>query len=56
MAVDSKQGGNGGPSPAATLTGVGARKKGASHLMAAAEQLPSVENSLDEFIAKANST
>lgn len=69
MAVDSKQGGNGGgPSPAATLAGVTAtgtgangavkpqRKKGASQLMAAASQLPSVETSLDEFIAKANST
>src|SRR5258706_11242077 len=61
MAVDSKQGGNGEPSPASTLAGVGTakkgeRKKGASHLTQAAQQRPSVENSLDDFIAKANST
>ena len=69
MAVDSKQGGTTnapgtpGPGPAATLAGMPAvqgngafKRKRPSSLMAQASALPSVENSLDEFIAKANET
>ncbi len=67
MAVDSKQGGTNaptGPGPAATLAGMPAvqangafnKRKRPSSLMAQASALPSVENSLDEFIAKANET
>jgi len=69
MAVDTKQGGTTnapagpGPGPAATLAGMPAvtangafKRKRPSSLMAQANALPSVENSLDEFIAKANET
>src|SRR5262249_9641656 len=48
------------PSAGATLTGVaapnGKRKKRPSSLLAVATSLPSVESSLDEFIARANQT
>jgi hypothetical protein len=68
MAVDTKQGTTnapaGTPGPAATLAGIPALsangqakpRKRPSSLMAQASALPSVENSLDEFIAKANET
>src|ERR1043165_1929529 len=70
MAVDSNKGGSNapatgspGPGPAATLAGMPAvtangafKRKRPSSLMAQASALPSVENSLDEFIAKANET
>ena len=62
MAVDSKQGvnaGNGfptaGPTNGAVTNGTRRRKRPSS-LMEAATSLPSVETSLDEFIARANST
>jgi hypothetical protein len=64
MAVDTKQGGTTTPAgPAATLAGMPAvsasgafKRKRPSSLMAQSASLPSVENSLDEFIAKANET
>ena len=67
MAVDTKQGTTNPPAgpipgPAATLAGIpamaanGKPRKRPSSLMAQASALPSVENSLDEFIAKANET
>jgi hypothetical protein len=70
MAVESNKGGNGtsaqsggpAPGPAATLAGMPAvsaskpKRKRPSSLMAQAAELPSVENSLDEFIARANET
>lgn len=64
MAVDSKQGTTSAPTPgpAATLAGMpavsanGAKRKRPSSLMAQSASLPSVESSLDEFIAKANET
>src|SRR5688572_15035955 len=69
MAVETNKGGNGSapttgtPGPAATLAGMPAvsangkpRRKRPSSLMAQAAELPSVENSLDEFIARANET
>jgi colicin import membrane protein len=67
MAVDSKQGTTSAapatPGPAATLAGIPAvsasgafKRKRPSSLMAQSAQLPSVESSLDEFIAKANET
>src|SRR5690242_10532710 len=53
-----------GSSPGATLTGMAAaaaaagknKRKRPSSLMAIQSSLPSVENSLDEFIARANET
>jgi len=68
MAVESNKGGNGtsaqsggpAPGPAATLAGMPAvsatkpKRKRPSSLMAQAAELPSVESSLDEFIARAN--
>lgn len=61
MAVETKQ-----PGLNQTITGMGAATNGAaagspkrkrpSSLLAVANQLPSVENSLEEFIAKANQT
>jgi len=68
MTVDTKQGGTtpnppGPPGPAATLAGMPAvqangafKRKRPSSLMAHSASLPSVESSLDEFIAKANET
>src|SRR5262245_29929323 len=67
MAVESKQSSPGipapasGATPASTLAGVQVtngkpRRKRPSSLMAQAAQLPSVENSLDDFIARANET
>src|SRR5512140_1318325 len=62
MAVETNKGGDATISPAQTLTGVAAtngqprRRKRPSSLLAAATSLPSVENSLDEFIARANQT
>ena len=70
MAVETNKGGNGtsatpgatAPGPAATLAGMPAvsaskpKRKRPSSLMAQAAELPSVENSLDEFIARANET
>ncbi len=57
MAVDSKQNGTNGTNGTATN---GARSKGnrkrPSSLMAHASALPTVEHSLEEFIAKANQT
>ena len=51
------------PSPASTLAGMPAvaangkaKRKRPSSLLAAANSLPSVENSLDDFIARANET
>src|SRR5262245_43375788 len=66
MAVDPNKNGNGAsstltgvPSASATLIGVTngkPRKKRPSSLLAVATSLPSVETSLDEFIARANQT
>jgi hypothetical protein len=67
MAVESKHGGNGAsatltgvPTASGTITGMPAqapkRKKRASSLLAVASSLPSVETSLEEFIARANQT
>jgi hypothetical protein len=60
MAVDSKQGSNGSnenqATPAAAGHGKFPRRKRGSALQKAAGSLPSVETSLDEFIARANST
>src|SRR5258706_4948586 len=65
MAVESKQGGTASVPPTGVApTGVVApngssgprRRKRPSSLMAVATSLPSVETSLDEFIARANQT
>jgi hypothetical protein len=56
MAVDSKQGGTtNGANGAASANGAGRRKR-PSQLQAQASVLPTVEHSLEEFIAKANQT
>ena len=59
MAVETNKG-DAPISPAQTLTGVAAanprRRKRPSSLLAAGTSLPSVETSLDEFIARANQT
>src|SRR5215471_16767349 len=68
MAVESKHEGNGTsagstmtgvPTASGTITGMPAatkRKKRPSSLLAVATSLPSVETSLEEFIARANQT
>ena len=62
MAVETNKGGDATISPAQTLTGVAPngqqarRRKRPSSLLAVATSLPSVESSLDEFIARANQT
>ncbi len=62
MAVETNKG-DATVSPAQTLTGVAAvnangkpRRKRPSSLLSAADSLPSVETSLDEFISRANQT
>ena len=52
MAVESNKGGNGN----GVANGAPRRRKRASSLLAVASSLPSVESSLDEFIARANQT
>src|SRR3982751_1050582 len=54
MAVDSKQNGTNGASTNGARTK--SNRKRPSSLMAHADSLPTVEHSLEEFIAKANQT
>ena len=57
MAVDSKQGSNANsPTNGASANGQSRKRKRPSSLLAVASQLPTVESSLEEFIAKANQT
>src|SRR4051812_37958908 len=55
MAVDSKQGGTTNGTNGTAANGAGRRKR-PSQLQAQASALPTVEHSLEEFIAKANQT